>query len=160
MLCGLAKVSQGQISVFGQDPRQDVDLYSRIGVMTEHESTYELLTGRGLVRLAARMRRVEDVDAAVRRAIERVDLADAANRQVRTYSRGMKQRIKLAATIVHEPELLLLDEPLNGADPRQRIHFQQLLRRLSDEGRTILISCHILEEVELLAGTVLLMVNG
>jgi len=160
MMSGLAKVSQGRISVFGEDPRQTTELYRRVGVMAEHESTYEFLTGRQLVRLSAKLKRVADVEAATTRAIERVDLLAAAERPVRTYSRGMKQRMKLAATIVHDPELLILDEPLNGADPKQRLQFQELLRRFAQEGRTILISSHILEEVELLAGTVLLMVNG
>jgi ABC-2 type transport system ATP-binding protein len=77
-----------------------------------------------------------------------------------TYSRGMRQRMRLAATLVHDPELLILDEPLNGADPRQRVHFAQLLRQLAAEGRAIVLSSHILEEVEQLAETVLLIVNG
>jgi ABC-2 type transport system ATP-binding protein len=160
MMCGLAKTSQGNVTVFGEDPREAVHLYRRIGVMNEHESTYELVSGRQLVEWSAKLREVDDVRAAAQRAIERVDLVGAADRRVKTYSRGMKQRIKLAATIVHDPELLILDEPLNGADPRQRVDFQALLRRLAAEGRTIVISSHILEEVELLADTVLLMVNG
>jgi ABC-2 type transport system ATP-binding protein len=160
MMCGLARVSQGRITVFGGDPRADIDLYRRIGVMTEHEGTYEFFTGRALVEWSAKVRGVADPKQAADRALAEVDLADAAGRTVRTYSRGMKQRIKLAATIVHEPELLILDEPLNGADPRQRVDFQNLLRRLAGEGRTIVVSSHILEEVQLLAGTVLLMVNG
>ncbi len=77
-----------------------------------------------------------------------------------TYSRGMRQRMRLAATLVHDPEILILDEPLNGADPRQRVHFKQLLQQLAAEGRTIVLSSHILEEVEQLADTVLLIVNG
>ncbi len=160
MMCGLAKTSQGRVSVFGRDPREAIDLYRRIGVMTEHESTYELLSGSALVEWFAKVRGVEDAEGAARRAIDHVALGDAAARRVATYSRGMKQRIKLAATIVHDPELLILDEPLNGADPRQRVDFQELLRRFAAEGRTIVVSSHILEEVELLADTVLLMVNG
>jgi ABC-2 type transport system ATP-binding protein len=160
MMCGLAKTSQGRVSVFGEDPRESIDLYRRIGVMSEHESTYDFLTGRQLVEWSAKLRDVEDAREAAQRAIEEVDLLDAADRRVRVYSRGMRQRMKLAATLVHEPELLILDEPLNGADPRQRIHFQSLVRRLAGAGRTIVISSHILEEVELLAGRVLLMVNG
>jgi ABC-2 type transport system ATP-binding protein len=160
LMCGLAKTSQGRITVFGEDLRHTTELYRRIGVMSEHESTYEFLTGRQLVRLSAELKDVEDVAGAVSRAIERVDLLDAADRLVRTYSRGMKQRMKLAATIVHDPDLLILDEPLNGADPRQRVEFQELLRHLAREGRTVVISSHILEEVELLADTVLLMING
>lgn len=160
MMCGLAKVSQGSVRVFGSDPRAEIDIYRRIGVMTEHEATYEFLSGRALVEWAGKVRGVADPSEAAGRALAAVDLLDAAGRKVKTYSRGMKQRVKLAATIVHDPELLILDEPLNGADPRQRVDFQRLLRRLADDGRTIVISSHILEEVELLADTVLLMVNG
>jgi ABC-2 type transport system ATP-binding protein len=160
MISGLAAPSQGQVRVFGQDPRADLGLYRRIGVMSGHESTYEFLTGRQLVELGARLRDTPDPGAAADAAIGLVSLADAAGRPVRTYSRGMKQRIKLAATLVHDPELLVLDEPLSGADPRQRVEFQALLRRLAAEGRTIVLSSHILEEVEALADTVLLVVNG
>ena len=160
MICGLAKVSQGRLTVFGEDPRQNPGLYRRIGVMSEHESTYEFLTGRQLVELSARLRGVEDPPAAASRAIGLVGLTGSEQRGVHTYSRGMRQRIKLAATLVHDPELLVLDEPLSGADPRQRVEFQELLRRLAAEGRTIVLSSHILEEVEAVATTVLLVVNG
>jgi ABC-2 type transport system ATP-binding protein len=160
LICGLAAPSQGRVSVLGQDPRRGRDIYRRIGVMSEHESTYDILTGRQLVELSAQLRDVRDVRSAARSAIALVDMADAADRRVRTYSRGMKQRIKLAATIVHDPALLILDEPLTGADPRHRVEFQELLHRLGSEGRTIVVSSHILEEVELLADRVLLMVNG
>ena len=160
LICGLAKPSQGRVTVFGQDPRATPELYRRIGVMSEHESTYEFLTGRQLVELFARLRKTADVRAAAARAVGLVGLAEFEGRAVRTYSRGMKQRIKLAATLVHDPELLLLDEPLSGADPRQRVEFQELLGRLAAEGRTIVLSSHILEEVEAVADTVLLVVNG
>jgi ABC-2 type transport system ATP-binding protein len=160
LISGLAKASQGRIRVFGEDPRESTEIYRRIGLMSEHESTYEFLTGRELVELAAKLRGAERVREAASRAIGHVDLDEAAARPVRTYSRGMKQRIKLAATLAHDPELLVLDEPLSGADPRQRVEFQRLLRQLAAEGRTIVISSHILEEVEALADTVLLVVNG
>ncbi|HEX7049826.1 MAG TPA: ABC transporter ATP-binding protein [Longimicrobiales bacterium] len=160
MITGLAAVSSGTITVFGEPVRDNPPLYRRIGVMSEHEAVYGFLTGRDFVRMMGRLRGVEDLDAAVDRAIDFVDLADAQHRPMKTYSRGMRQRMRLAATLVHDPELLILDEPLNGADPRQRVHFQSLLRKLAAEGRTIVISSHILEEVELLADTVLLIVNG
>ncbi len=160
MITGLAKVSQGEISVLGGHPRTDPDLYRRIGVMVEHEGSYDFMSGRRFVELAARLHKVDDAAAAATRSIARVNLSDAADRPIRTYSRGMRQRIRLAATFVHEPELLILDEPLNGADPRQRVEFQELLLALAAEGRTILISSHVLEEVELLASRVLLVVNG
>jgi ABC-2 type transport system ATP-binding protein len=160
MICGLAKVSQGRLRVFGEDPRASPELYRRVGVMSEHESTYEFLTGRQLVELFARLRGVGDPPSAATRAIALVGLAAAEQRAVRTYSRGMRQRIKLAATLVHNPELLILDEPMSGADPRQRVEFQELLRRFAAEGRTIVLSSHILEEIEAVADTVLLVVSG
>jgi ABC-2 type transport system ATP-binding protein len=160
LISGAAAPSQGSIRVLGADPRRTRDVYRRIGVMSEHEATYDVLTGTQLVELAARLHEVRDVRGAARAAIAAVDMADAAGRRVGTYSRGMKQRIKLAAAFVHDPELLILDEPLTGADPRHRVEFQELLHRLAGEGRTILVSSHILEEVESLAGRVLLVVNG
>ena len=128
--------------------------------MSEHESVYGFMTGREFVKFEARLKGVADPDAATEKAIGYVGLVDVQNRAMGTYSRGMRQRMRLAATIVHEPEVLLLDEPLNGTDPRQRIQFSNLLRQLASQGRTILISSHILEEVELLADTVLLIVSG
>jgi ABC-2 type transport system ATP-binding protein len=160
MICGLAAPSQGRVRVLGCDPRRDRDVHRRIGVMSEHEATYDMLSGRQLVELSARLRGVRDVRAAAASAIEGAGMTQAAGRRVRTYSRGMRQRIKLAATLVHDPELLILDEPLTGADPRHRVDFQELLHRLSGEGRTIVVSSHILEEVEALADRVLLVVNG
>jgi len=160
MITGLAEVSDGTITVFGEPVRNNPKMYSRIGVMSEHETVYQFMKGREFVKMMARLKGVDDVDAASDRAIDLVDLADAALRPMGTYSRGMRQRMRLAATLVHDPEILILDEPLNGADPRQRVHFQKLLQRLAAEGRTIVISSHILEEVERIAETVLLIVNG
>jgi ABC-2 type transport system ATP-binding protein len=160
MITGLAEVSDGSITVFGESVRNNSDLYRRIGVMSEHETVYQFMKGREFVKMMARLKGVADIDTAADRAIGLVDLADASLRPMGTYSRGMRQRMRLAATLVHEPEILILDEPLNGADPRQRVHFQSLLKRLAAEGRTIVISSHILEEVERIAETVLLIVNG
>ncbi|HEX2166515.1 MAG TPA: ABC transporter ATP-binding protein [Longimicrobiales bacterium] len=160
MMTGLADVSSGTIAAFGEPVRDNPPLYRRIGVMSEHETVYGFMKGREFVRMMAKLRGVSGVEAAVDRAIDLVDLADAQHRPMATYSRGMRQRMRLAATLVHDPELLILDEPLNGADPRQRVQFQELLQRLAAEGRTIVLSSHILEEVEQLADTVLLIVNG
>jgi ABC-2 type transport system ATP-binding protein len=128
--------------------------------MSEHENVYGFMKGRDFVKIMGRLRGVPDLDAAAQRAIELVDLVAAADRPMGTYSRGMRQRMRLAATLVHDPEILILDEPLNGADPLQRMHFQDLLRRFAADGRTIILSSHILEEVEQVADTVLLIVNG
>ncbi|MGI9627895.1 MAG: ABC transporter ATP-binding protein [Longimicrobiales bacterium] len=160
MITGLADVSDGELTVFGRSVRDNPPLYRRIGVMSEHESVYPFMKGREFVRMMAKLRGVPDLDRAVERAIDQVDLQKAADLKMGTYSRGMRQRMRLAGTLVHDPELLVLDEPLNGADPRQRLQFQNLLLQLADEGRTIVLSSHILEEVELVAETVLLIVNG
>ncbi len=160
MITGLAAPSEGVVKTFGEPVRNNPELYRRIGVMSEHEAVYSFLTGREFVEFAAKMRGVADTREATATAIESVGLSFAADRKMSGYSRGMKQRMRLAATIVHDPELLILDEPLNGADPRQRVHFQNLLRGLAARGRTIFVSSHILEEVEALAERVLLIVNG
>ncbi|MDX1393398.1 MAG: ABC transporter ATP-binding protein [Gemmatimonadota bacterium] len=160
MMTGLADVSDGSVTMFGEAVRDNPPLYRRIGVMSEHETVYSFMRGREFVRMMGRLRGVADVSAAADRAIEAVDLIDAADLRMGTYSRGMRQRMRLAGMLVHDPEVLILDEPLNGADPRQRVQFQKLLRRLADEGRTIVLSSHILEEVEQVAETVLLIVNG
>jgi ABC-2 type transport system ATP-binding protein len=160
MMTGLAATSRGTVSIFGQPVRDNPTLYRRLGVMSEHETVYGFMKGREFVRMMGRLRGVEPLEAAVDRAIGLVDMADAQDRAMDTYSRGMRQRMRLAATLVHDPEILILDEPLNGADPRQRVHFKRLLQQLAAEGRTIVLSSHILEEVEQLADTVLLIVNG
>jgi ABC-2 type transport system ATP-binding protein len=159
MMTGLAATSRGTVTVFGEPVRDNPPLYRRIGVMSEHETVYGFMKGREFVRMMGRLRGVDD-ERAVDRAIALVDMADAQHRAMDTYSRGMRQRMRLAATLVHDPEILILDEPLNGADPRQRVHFKRLLQQLAAGGRTIVLSSHILEEVEQLADTVLLIVNG
>ena len=160
MMTGLAETSTGTVTMFGEPVRDNPPLYRRIGVMSEHETVYGFMKGREFVKMMGRLRGVPNLDAAADKAIALVDLADAQHRSMETYSRGMRQRMRLAATLVHEPDILILDEPLNGADPRQRVHFKHLLRTLAAEGKSIIISSHILEEIEQLADTVLLIVNG
>jgi ABC-2 type transport system ATP-binding protein len=159
-IAGLISPSEGTVRVFGEPPRGNPALYRRLGYMPEHESVYDFLTGRQFVELSARLQRVPDSGPAAARAIATVDLREVQDRRMRGYSRGMRQRMRLAATLVHDPPLLLLDEPLSGTDPAQRLHLRNVIRRLGDEGRTILVSSHILEEVEELADRIHLMVGG
>jgi ABC-2 type transport system ATP-binding protein len=159
-IAGLIAPSQGTVRVFGEPVRGNHALYRRIGFMQEHESVYDFLTGRQFVELAARLQGVPDPGAAARAAIETVDLAAAQDRRLRDYSRGMRQRMRLAATLVHDPPLLLLDEPLSGTDPTQRLHLRNVIRELGERGRTIVVSSHILEEVDTLADRIHLMVSG
>jgi ABC-2 type transport system ATP-binding protein len=159
-IAGLIDTSQGTVRIFGEPVRGNPGLYRRIGYMTEHESVYDFMTGRGFVELNARLQGVADLGDAVQRAIRTVDLVDAQDRRMREYSRGMRQRMRLAATLVHDPPLLLLDEPLLGTDPAQRLHLQGAIKRLGAEGRTIVVSSHILEEVDQFADRIHLMVSG
>jgi len=159
-IAGLIGPSEGTARVFGEPVRGNRGIYRRMGYMPEHESVYDFLTGRQFVELAARLQEVPDHRAAAERAIATVDLTAAQDREMKGYSRGMRQRMRLAATLVHDPDLLLLDEPLSGTDPVQRLHLRDVIRGLADEGRTVLVSSHILEEVEELADSIHLMVGG
>ena len=135
-------------------------IYRTVGLVPERDSVYSFLTGEAFVRATAQLHRLADPAAATRRAIAIVEMADAQDRRISTYSKGMRQRIKVAAALVHDPPILLLDEPFNGMDPRQRLHMMDLLHRLGEEGRTIVFSSHILEEVERLSGTIQVIVAG
>ena len=160
LMAGLAKCSDGEVTVLGEPVRDNPQLYRRVGVMSEHEAVYGFYTGRQFVEFAGRMHGLSPLGPAVDRAIKIVGLEAVQGRPLGSYSRGMRQRMRLAATLVHDPQVLILDEPLNGTDPRQRLEFHETMVRIADEGRTILISSHILEEVETLASRILLMVSG
>jgi ABC-2 type transport system ATP-binding protein len=159
-IAGLIAPSEGGVRVFGEPVRGNPTLYRRVGYMPEHESVYDFLTGAQFVELCARLQGVADPAAAAARAIATVDLTADRDRRLRGYSRGMRQRMRLAATLVHDPPLLLLDEPLSGTDPVQRRHLGDVIRGLGAAGRTIVVSSHVLEEVEELADRIHLMVGG
>jgi ABC-2 type transport system ATP-binding protein len=160
LLAGLLRPSSGRVLIAGETAWRHPAIYRRVGLVPEREAVHGFLTGRQFVHLAARLQRLSDPTAAAARAIETVDLVAAADRPVGTYSKGMRQRVKIAAALVHEPPVLLLDEPFNGMDPRQRLHMMDLLRTMARAGRTILFSSHILEEVERLADGILVIHAG
>lgn len=160
MMSGFLAPSAGTVQLGGQDVWSNVATYSRLGLVPEREVSFAYLTGRQLVQANAELHKLPDPRAATRRALEEVDLVGAADRAISTYSKGMRQRAKLASALVHEPEVLLLDEPFNGVDPRQRMHLMELLTRMGEEGRTVLFSSHILEEVEHIARHVEVVVSG
>ena len=160
MLAGFLAPSAGTVRVLGLSPSSDPSVYRRIGLVPERESVYGFLTGFEYVRFNARLQGMRDADAASRVAIERVGLQDAADRAIGTYSKGMRQRAKVAGALVHDPQVLLLDEPFNGMDPRQRLAMMDLLGEMAAAGRTILFSSHILEEVERIGTEILVMVAG
>jgi ABC-2 type transport system ATP-binding protein len=160
LMAGLLRPSSGRVLVDGRPAWREPGMYRRVGLVPEREAVYPFLTGRELADMAARLQGLPDPRAAAARAIETVDLVAAADRPVGTYSKGMRQRAKIAAALVHEPPILLLDEPFNGMDPRQRLHMMDLLRSMAAAGRTILFSSHILEEVERLADGILVIHAG
>jgi ABC-2 type transport system ATP-binding protein len=160
LLAGLLAPSAGTVRVAGQPTFGDPSIYRLVGLVPEREAVPGYLTGREFVRLNADLQGLSHPRAAADRAIGTVELVDVADRAIGTYSKGMRQRIKLASALVHEPQVLLLDEPFNGMDPRQRLHMMNLLRQMAAEGRAILFSSHILEEVERLAQAVLVVYAG
>ena len=160
MAAGLLAPSAGSVRVDGQRAWRNPGIYRQVGLVPERESVYAFLTGREFALANAVMHKLPDPDAATARAISLVDLEEAADRRIGTYSKGMRQRIKMAAALVHDPPVLILDEPFNGMDPRQRLHMFELLRQMADEGRTVLLSSHILEEVERIAESVLVIYAG
>jgi ABC-2 type transport system ATP-binding protein len=160
LMAGLLAPSAGRVLVEGASAWRRPEMYRHIGLVPEREAVHPYLTGFGFVRLNAQLQGLADPEAAAQRAIATVDLTEAANRAIGTYSKGMRQRAKLAGALVHEPRILLLDEPFNGMDPRQRLHMMTLLRGMAAAGRTILFSSHILEEVERLADSVLVVYAG
>ncbi|KQV77976.1 ABC transporter [Nocardioides sp. Root122] len=160
MMSGFLAPSSGHVTLDGQPVWRNTAIYRQIGLVPERELSFGYLTGRQFVRANADLHRLPDAAAATERILEEVDMVEPAARRLDTYSKGMRQRIKIAAALVHDPAVLLLDEPFNGVDPRQRMHLMDLLRRLGDEGRTVLFSSHILEEVERLARHIEVVVSG
>ena len=160
LAAGFLAPSRGELTVAGAASWHNPGIYRTVGLVPERDSVYSFLTGEAFVRATAQLHRLADPAAATRRAIGMVEMADAQDRRISTYSKGMRQRIKVAAALIHDPPVLLLDEPFNGMDPRQRLHMMDLLHRLGEEGRTIVFSSHILEEVERLSGTIQVIVAG
>jgi ABC-2 type transport system ATP-binding protein len=160
MMAGLLPPSSGEVRVMGKPSRGDVGAYREMGLVSEHELIYPFLTGREFVTLNARLQKLPDVKGAVERAIDIVNMQDAANRRVGGYSKGMRQRIKIAGALVHDPDVILMDEPLNGTDPVQRAEIIRLIRELGASGKTIVVSSHVLVEVERFAHNILVIING
>lgn len=158
--CGLANPSQGTIRIFGEDPHANPGLARRIGICPQREQLFERQTVLEFVSLAARLHGLPGPEASAREAIATVDLDPADPRPLATYSKGMRQRAKLAQAIVHEPDLLVLDEPLEGLDPRQRLRAIELFKKLGAEGRTVVVSSHVLEEVERFGSRILVVTQG
>jgi ABC-2 type transport system ATP-binding protein len=160
MMGGFLAPSSGTVTLDGEQVWRNESIYRHIGLVPEREAMYDVVTGWAFVVANARLHQLSDPEAAARRALDLVEMSDVADREIGGYSKGMKQRIKMASALVHDPSVLLLDEPFNGMDPRQRLHLMDLLRSMGASGRTVLFSSHILEEVEEIANTIEVMVSG
>ncbi|MFF9667486.1 ABC transporter ATP-binding protein [Streptomyces althioticus] len=160
MMSGFLAPSSGAVTLDGAPIWRNQQVYRQIGLVPERESVYDHLTGWEFVLVNAELHGLPQPGAAARRALDLVEMAYAKDRRTGTYSKGMKQRVKMASALVHDPAVLLLDEPFNGMDPRQRLQLMELLRRFGADGRTVLFSSHILEEVEQLARHIEVVVAG
>jgi ABC-2 type transport system ATP-binding protein len=162
LLTGQLRPSKGTITVLGERVWGNPRIFFRIGFCPEQDAFYDRMTGLEWVAGLARLNGLaEDASlAAARTALERVDLMDAANKKIGSYSKGMRQRVKLAQALAHDPELLILDEPLSGMDPIARRRTIRLIKEWAHEGKSILVSSHILHEIEAMTSSILLINNG
>jgi ABC-2 type transport system ATP-binding protein len=160
MMSGFLRPSSGRVTVRGEDAWLNPGMYSAVGIVPERDALFTFMTGFEFVLMNARLQKLQDPVPATQRAIATVGLQDAQHRACGGYSKGMRQRLKVAAGIIHDPDILLLDEPFNGMDPGQRLQMMDTLTAMAAAGRTVLFSSHILEEVERLAQRILVIVAG
>jgi ABC-2 type transport system ATP-binding protein len=158
-ICGMLPLNVGSVRVDGLDPRVRREAQAALALVPEEDASPGALSARQLVRYAAALHGVRDREAP-ERALAAVDLVDVADGRIGGFSKGMRQRARVAAALVGEPRILVLDEPLNGADPVQRVALIELFQRLGDEGRTVIVSSHVLHEVERLARRQIVLVRG
>ena len=162
LITGQLKPSKGEITVLGEPIWNNPGLYFRIGFCPEQDAFYERMTGLEWVSALVRLNGVSESDAAAmgRRALEMVDLADAADKKIGAYSKGMRQRVKMAQALAHDPMLLILDEPLGGMDPIARRKTIKMIKDWGRAGKSIIVSSHILHEIESMTANILLINQG
>ncbi len=162
LITGQLKPSKGSMKVLGEPIWNNPHLYFQIGFCPEQDSFYERMTGFEWVTALVRLNGLGEKEAAdaARRALGTVDLLDAADKKIGAYSKGMRQRVKLAQAIVHDPALLILDEPLSGMDPLARRRTIKMIRDWARAGKSVLVSSHILHEIESMTANILLINNG
>ena len=158
-ICGLLPTNQGQVQVLGRDPRRDRSVQQAIALVPEDDAVPGALSARQLVRYTASLHSVRD-RSAPDQCLATVGLMEVADRRVSGFSKGMRQRVKVAAALVTGPQVLVLDEPLNGADPVQRVTLIELFQALGRQGRTVIVSSHVLHEVERLAERQIVIIRG
>lgn len=162
LVTGQLRPTTGSVTVFGETPFANPEVFKKLGYCPEIDTFYEHMTGREFVRFLARLAGYdpEEANARADRSIERVGMADRCDKRIAGYSKGMRQRIKLAQAMLHDPSFILLDEPLNGLDPVGRREYMDMLAALAEQGVGILVSSHILYEVEQMTKSILLLHRG
>ncbi|MFN8051815.1 MAG: ABC transporter ATP-binding protein [Acidimicrobiales bacterium] len=160
MLCGLTPPDMGEVHLLGRDPRHDTSVLRYVGLVPQQEATFPRMGALEFVRLAGVLHGIPDADAAARSALATVEMDADDPRPVDSYSKGMRQRVKVAQALVNGPSVIMADEPLNGLDPRQRIRLIEIFHRLGSEGRCVVISSHVLDEVERFGSRVLVVAQG
>ena len=162
LMTGLLRPTRGQISILGIQPDEPEELFRRVGYCSQFDSFPRGVTGREFINMFLSVHGIakDEADELTMRALERVSLVDAADKKVGAYSKGMRQRVRLAQAVAHNPSVLILDEPLNGLDPMARAETIRLFRQLADEGLHLVISSHILHEVDMMSDSVVLLNNG
>jgi ABC-2 type transport system ATP-binding protein len=162
LITGQLKPSKGRVEVFGEPIWGRPAQYRRIGFCPEQDAFYDRMTGLDWVTALVGLHGVDQAAAreAATRALAAVDLADVGDKRIGAYSKGMRQRVKLAQALAHDPELLILDEPLSGMDPVGRRRTMRMIRDWARQGKSVLVSSHILHEIELMTSNILLINNG
>lgn len=162
LITGQLRPSKGTVTVLGEPIWRNPKLYFRVGFCPEQDAFYDRMTGLEWVTALVRLNGFTDKESAIaaEQALTSVDLMDAANKKIGAYSKGMRQRVKLAQAIVHDPEMLILDEPLSGMDPLARRRTMKMIREWARQGKSLLVSSHILHEVESMTSNILLIHNG
>jgi len=162
LITGQLQPSKGSVTVLGEPVWANPKLFARIGFCPEQDAFYERMTGLEWVSALVRLNGFDEREAreAAERALTTVDLMDAAKKRIGAYSKGMRQRVKLAQALVHDPEVLILDEPLSGMDPIGRRKTMRMIRDWAKQGRSVLVSSHILHEIETMTSNILLINNG
>ena len=162
LLIGRLKPSQGSVRLFGVDPWSNTAPYRRVGYVSESERLYDWMTGLDFVTTLARLHGMTREEATERSAhvLDFVGLSDVMHKELGKYSKGMRQRVKIAHALVHDPDLIILDEPLQGCDPIARTSVMSVIRELGNQGKTVLVSSHILEEIERITEQIVILHNG
>ena len=162
LLLGRLRPSQGSVRLFGTDPWESTSPFRRVGYVSETEPLYEWMTALDFLTTMARLHGMTR-DEAVERAehvLDFVGLTDVRHKEVGKYSKGMRQRVKIAHALVHDPDLIILDEPLHGCDPLARTSIMSVIRELGNRGKTVIVSSHILEEIERITEQIVILHNG